>query len=74
MGRGKHLTGKMRVDEPKRILTHEETLELLSEMAQKGSVSAATALESALRRKAEAAPDDDLEDELAALAGRRNGT
>ena len=71
MGRGKHLTGK--IGKPKRVLTHQETLELLSEMAEKGSVTAATALERALRAQAKAAPDDDFEDELAAIAGRRNG-
>lgn len=35
------------------MLTHEEVLKILSEQARKGSVSAATALERALRRDAE---------------------
>ena len=41
MGRGKHLNGK--IEGGDEILTHEETLQLLSEMAN-GSVTAAVAL------------------------------
>lgn len=37
MGRGKHLNGK--IEGGDEILTHEETLQLLSEMAKAGSVS-----------------------------------
>jgi hypothetical protein len=49
MPRGRKLDGK--IDEPGEIVTHEEVLRLLSEMARKGSVSAATALERALRNE-----------------------
>lgn len=42
MGRGKHLNGK--IEGGDEILTHEETLQLLSEMAKNGSVTAAVAL------------------------------
>jgi hypothetical protein len=37
---------------PKRVLTHEEVLALLSEQARKGSISATVALERALRARA----------------------
>jgi hypothetical protein len=43
LGRGKHLNGK--IEGGGEILTHEEALELLSEMAKSGSVTAAVALE-----------------------------
>jgi hypothetical protein len=47
------------------ILTHEQVLEILSEQARDGSVTAACALERALRRQEEG--DDTPEDELEAL-------
>ena len=47
MGRSKHLKGKLEGE--KEILTREEVLEILSEMARKGSVTAAVALERVLR-------------------------
>jgi hypothetical protein len=62
MGRGKHLTGKMEGETE--ILTHQETLQLLSEQARKGSISAAIALERSLRL---GSPEPDIEDELDAI-------
>ncbi len=62
MGRGKHLTGKLEGE--REILTHEETLQILSEMARKGSVTAAATLERALRGKQEANDVDDALDKL----------
>lgn len=50
----------------KKILTHEEVLEILSEQAQEGSVTAAAALERALRARAKL-EETSFEDELAAL-------
>jgi hypothetical protein len=47
LGRGKHLNGK--IEGGGEILTREATLRLLSEMAKNGSVTAAIALERALR-------------------------
>jgi hypothetical protein len=47
MSKGKQLNGKIKGGGE--ILTREQTLELLSEMAQDGSVTAAIALEPALR-------------------------
>jgi hypothetical protein len=47
MGRSKHLKG--RLEGEKEILRREEVLEILSEMARKGSVTAAVALERVLR-------------------------
>jgi len=49
MGRGKHLTGQM--EGQTEILTHEEVLQILSEMARKGSVTAASLLERVLRKR-----------------------
>jgi hypothetical protein len=51
-------------------MSHQEVLELLSARAREGSVSAAIALERALR----AAPreDEDFDAELERLAGRLN--
>ena len=60
LGRGKHLNGKVKGGGE--ILTREQTLRLLSEMAQGGSVTAAIALERALRLGDE--PDDDDEDDI----------
>ena len=60
MGRGKHLNGK--IEGGGEILTRNETLRLLSEMAQNGSVTAAIALERALRLGGGA--EDDEEDDI----------
>ena len=62
MGRSKHLKG--RLEGEKEILTREEVLEILSEMARKGSVTAAVALERVLRP---GNPPDDWDDELARI-------
>ena len=51
-----------------KIASHEEILEILSEQARKGSVTAAAALERALRARAKADPhkfDDELDRLLA---------
>ena len=45
----------------KRILTHEEVLEVLSRQAEDGSVTAAAALERALRARERAASEVDNE-------------
>ena len=47
----------------KEILTREEVLEILSEMARKGSITAAVALERVLRSD----PAGDFDDELARI-------
>ena len=65
MGRSKHLKGKLEGE--KEILTREEVLEILSEMARKGSVTAAVALERVLRS---GDPPDDWDDELARILGQ----
>ena len=62
MGRSKHLTGKL--EDEREILSREEVLQILSEMARKGSVSAAVALERVLRP---GDPPDDWDDELARI-------
>ena len=54
---------EIRMTPEKKILTHEEVLELLSEQAANGSISAAIALERALRQ-AEQSEKDSGEDEL----------
>jgi hypothetical protein len=59
MGRGKHLTGEL--EGQTEILTHEEVLQILSEMARKGSVTAASVLERVLRAQAE---ETNVDDEL----------
>ncbi len=60
MGRGKHLTNKL--EDEREILTREEVLQILSEMARKGSVTAAAVLERVLRPQQ---PDpDELDEEL----------
>ncbi|MEK6326302.1 MAG: hypothetical protein AABM66_02100 [Actinomycetota bacterium] len=51
----------------KSILSHEEVLELLSERAREGSISAAIALERALRASRKS--DEDWDDELERLLG-----
>jgi hypothetical protein len=66
MSRGKSLKGKLADEAEKTILDREEVLQILSEMARKGSVSAAIALERCLR------DDDgpvDVDDELERLLG-----
>ena len=65
MGRGKHLTNKLEGE--KEILTREEVLQILSEMARKGSVTAAVALERILRHQP---VPDQLDDELDRLLRR----
>jgi hypothetical protein len=53
-----------------KILTHDEVLEILSEQAKKGSVTAAAALERALPARARAATareDEDWDTELRRL-------
>ena len=67
MGRGKHLTGKLEGQEE--ILSREEVLQILSEMARKGSVTAACALERILRHQP---VPDELDDELDRLLRRDN--
>jgi hypothetical protein len=62
MGRSRHLTGKLEGESE--ILSREEVLQILSEMARKGSVSAAVALERVLRP---GDPPDDWDDELARI-------
>jgi hypothetical protein len=47
MSKGKQLNGRITGDQE--VLTREETLRILSEMTRKGSISAAIALERALR-------------------------
>jgi hypothetical protein len=59
MGRRKHLMGEMEGE--REILTHEEVLQILSEQARKGSVTAASVLERVLRKQAE---ETDVDDEL----------
>jgi hypothetical protein len=63
--RGRQLTGEIEGDQD--ILTRDECLRILSEMAQKGSVSAASALERALRLED---PDEEEEDDLFAELDR----
>ena len=65
MSKGKQLTGEIEGDQE--ILTREAVLQILSEMAQKGSVSAAIALERALRLED---PDEEEEDDLFAELDR----
>jgi hypothetical protein len=61
MSKGKSLVGELEGE--KQILSREETLQILSEMARKGSVSAAIALERCLRpgEPVTDAVDDELE-------------
>ena len=65
MSKGPQLKGKLKGE--KEILTREEALQILSEMATKGSVTAAVALERALRLHG---PPDDLDRELDRLLSR----
>lgn len=62
MSKGKQLTGQIEGDQD--ILTREEVLQILAEQARKGSVSAAIALERALRLKDSVDDDEDEPDEL----------
>jgi hypothetical protein len=57
MSKGKQLNGRITGDQE--VLTREETLRILSEMTRKGSISAAIALERALRLD----PGEDDEDD-----------
>jgi hypothetical protein len=59
MSKGKSLVGKVEGDQE--VLSRDEVLKLLSEMARKGSVSAAIALERCLRP---GDPPDNFDDEL----------
>ena len=68
MSKGKSLVGEVTGDGE--ILTREEVLKLLSEMAEKGSVSAAIALERALRMPSRYGDHDELDDELDRLLSR----
>ena len=65
MSKGPQLKGKLKGE--KEILTREEALQILSEMATKGSVTAAVALERALRHHG---PPDELDRELDRLLSR----
>jgi hypothetical protein len=60
MGRGKHLTGELEGETE--ILSREEILQILSEMAKRGSVTAAVHLERCLRPGD--SDTDDWDDEL----------
>ncbi|MGZ5320894.1 MAG: hypothetical protein ACXWFN_05505 [Solirubrobacterales bacterium] len=62
MGRGKHLTNK--IEGGGEVLTHEETLKILSEMARNGSVSAAVAMARELRLDPGDEDDGELDAEL----------
>jgi hypothetical protein len=68
MGRGKHLKGK--IEGEGEILSHEQTLEILSEMARNGSVTATVALARELRLDPGEEGDDELDDELDRLLHR----
>ena len=57
MSRGKQLNGQINGDQD--VLTREETLRILSEMTRAGSVSAAIALERALRLAPDEEEDED---------------
>ena len=70
MGPGKHLNGK--IEGGGEILSREQTLQILSEMARAGSVTAAIALERALRLDPGGEDDEDpLWAELDALRPTR---
>jgi hypothetical protein len=66
MGRGKHLK---KIEGEGEVLTHEETLRLLSEMARNGSVTAAVAIARELRLDP-GEEEDELDDELDRLVSR----
>jgi hypothetical protein len=71
MGRGRHLTNK--IEGGGEVLTHEETLKILSEMARNGSVTAAVAMARELRLDpGDEDLDLELDDELERLL-RRDG-
>jgi len=63
MSKGKWQKGKVAGDQE--ILTRDETLRILSEQARNGSVTAAAALERALR--ARPLTGEDVDDELARI-------
>ena len=66
MGRGKHLK---KIEGEGKVLTREETLRLLSEMARAGSVTAAVAIARDLRLDP-GDEKDELDDELGRLLSR----
>lgn len=68
MSHGKSQKGK--ISEKGKILTHERTLEVLSEMAENGSVTAAAALERALRAQ-QREENDDLDREFERLVSKK---
>ena len=66
MSKGKWQKGKITGDQG--ILSRDEALRILSEQAKNGSVTAAVALERALRARPRAGEDvDDEDDELARI-------
>ena len=60
-------TPDCKLEGEREILTHEETLQVLSEMARKGSVTAAVALKRVLRSDD---PAGDFDDELARILSK----
>lgn len=66
MSKGRQLNGQIKGDQE--VLSREETLRILSEMTRRGSVSAAIALERALRL---GPSEEDDEDPLWAESGSR---
>ena len=70
LGRGKHLSGQ--IEGGGEVLSRKQTLQILSEMARAGSVTAAIALERALRLHPVGEDDEDpLWAELDALRPTR---
>jgi hypothetical protein len=69
MSQGKWQKGKITGDQ--KIATHEEVLRLLSEQARNGSVTAATALERALR--GQPLTDEDLDADLERILTKDDG-
>ena len=66
MSKGKWQKGKITGDQE--ILSRDEALRILSEQAKNGSVTAAVALERALRSKPPA--EENVDDELARILGQ----
>ena len=69
MSKGRQLNGQISGDQD--VLTREDTLRILSEMTRKGSISAAIALERALRLDPGEDDEDPLMAELDALRPTR---
>jgi hypothetical protein len=65
MSKGPQLNGQIEGDQE--ILTREQVLQILSEHARKGSITAAVHLERALRLGGDGGDDDDEEDPFADL-------